>query len=196
LILPGDSPESLETGDIVYKTHPLEFQSGLGKKGRENLCAFVEKGGRLIAWEKACSYVAEAFNLRLADASKGLSPLRFGTNGSVLRARFGRDDLTRGMPENGAVLHWHGPVLNVMFHESTISARGGYKSVGRIAEDDVLLNGLLDGEDIIRDTPCLLRVKSGKGEIILYTFDPKFRAQTDGTYKLFFNALYVEPAEQ
>jgi hypothetical protein len=97
--------------------------------------------------------------------------------------------LTAGMPQDAMILHWSGPALHVLQNFQTM--RGGYETLGRIAKEDVLVNGYLKGEEIIRDTACMLRVTYGKGEIILYTFDPKFRAQNDGTYKLFFNALYV-----
>jgi len=43
---------------------------------------------------------------------------------------------------------------------------------------------------VLSRKPALLEVEVGKGKAIAYAYRPIFRAQTHGTFKTFFNALY------
>lgn len=185
LILPGDKPEELTCGDTAARNLPPEYHTGLGKVGAEALRAFVERGGRLIAWEKTCNYVADVFELPLQDLSEGKSQLEYLTSGSILRAVAMEDALTRGMPKYFTLTHCDGPVLYPTDY------RGRVEVIARLCDKrSVYVNGYVKGEELFGDTPCIVRCRHGEGEILLYTFNPEFRVQQDSTFKLLFNALY------
>jgi len=139
-----------------------------------------------IAWEKSCDFVNKLFRLGLRDLTEGKSKQEFFTGGSQLNAVIAKpnDPLTWGMPERFTLTHSDGPVL------VPSDFKGNIEVLARIASDKVLKNGLIYCEDIIAGKPCMLRAKYGKGEIILYTFNPQFRVQNDGTFKLLLNALF------
>ena len=186
LIIPGDPSAELAEGDTDPIGVPKEYRRGVGTKGREHLVEFVERGGRLIAWEKSCDFVNKLFRLGLRDLTEGKSTREFFTGGSQLNAVIAKknDPLTWGMPESFTLTHSDGPVL------VPSDFKGNIEVLARIAPEKVLKNGLIYGEDIIAGKPCMLRAKYGKGEIILYTFNPQFRVQQDGTFKLLLNALF------
>jgi hypothetical protein len=67
-------------------------------------------------------------------------------------------------------------------------------SVVRYPRETLLLSGWANGEEQLQDRTALAEFRSGKGTIILIGFRSQFRAQTRGTYKLFFNSLYYSTA--
>ena len=79
-----------------------------------------------------------------------------------------------------AVFFKSGPVLEV---------RGG-KPVASYPDFNPLMSGWIQGDKRIRRKGALWDVKLGKGHIILFGFKPQHRAQSHGTFKLLFNAIY------
>jgi hypothetical protein len=69
-----------------------------------------------------------------------------------------------------------------------------YTVVARYPEGNPFRSGRLIGDHILHNKPVLIEAGYGKGKIILFGFRPQNRAQTHGTFMLFFNSLYYGPA--
>ncbi len=192
LIFAGDKEEEIAFGDTPPKDAPIEYQTGIGKSGFEALNSFFRRGGRVIAWEKSCDYFNNYFGLYLKDKCKGLSPKEYGTFGSLLRAKKTdvKNDITLGMPQNFNINSIYGTVL----YPNDIVGR--CEVLAEFAKENILECGYINGEDLIKGTPCIIRSRISKGDIILYTFSPHFRFQQDGTFKVLFNALYKNVDEK
>lgn len=61
------------------------------------------------------------------------------------------------------------------------------------AASDLLVAGFLDGPQALEGRPAIVQVPVGQGEVVLFGFHPQRRAQTEGTFKLLFNALMPDP---
>ncbi len=188
MIFPADPPAKLCYGDEVPAGCPVEYQTGIGMAGREYLRQFVRRGGRLITWEKSCGVINEWLGLGLADRAASLTEAEYLTSSSLLHANVTRRDsfLVSGMPDRFAVTHTNGPILVPR------DFAGKVEIVAKLANQNVLCNGVIRGAQYVEGTPCVLRTEYGAGDVIFYTFSPQFRNQQEGTYKLLFNALYRE----
>ena len=196
LILPNYQKQALEEGEFLREGWPEEWRTGLAKDGAEQVKVFVERGGRLIAWDKSCSWAVELFGLQLKDmtggkgGSGGLYDANnaFNSQGAILNVCLENNALTRGMPKYARIKHNSGPAWRIRAYEN---ARD-YEVIGRFAKEKVLNNGLLLGEKFLSDNDCAVRARVGRGDVILYSFDPLFRGHCMGLFKLLFNALYQE----
>jgi hypothetical protein len=63
---------------------------------------------------------------------------------------------------------------------------------GIFPEKNILLSGYIEKEEKLANRPAIVWVKKGKGQLVLFAFDPIFRASVPVTYKLLFNALLME----
>ena len=91
------------------------------------------------------------------------------------------------MPSDALILHNNSAILEITERVHPEN----YRTDVRFARENVLKSGFLAGESLLCGRPCMLTVRVGAGEAVLYAFSPQFRAQTDGTYKLLFNTLYL-----
>ncbi|MBN2409300.1 MAG: peptidase M14 family protein, partial [Candidatus Aminicenantes bacterium] len=191
IILPDDSPGMI-MGEIPERYRrfisavPPEYRSGIGQEGVDALKDFVEKGGILITLGQASGFAIDKFSLRVRNVVADLPSREFFCPGSTVKVRFDNThSLAYGMPAEGLILFNSNQAFEIQPGQNNEM----YETVVRYRERDLLQSGWLIGEKHLSGKPAAIRVEVGKGEVILFGFRPQHRAQTHGTFKLFFNAL-------
>ena len=187
-ILGEDVEEHFDSMGRPIPSYHEKYRSGLGKDGADMLAKFVSEGGTLVCLNESCMFAVEAFQLSLADSVKGLSKHEFFCPASMLHVRVeSGHPLGYGMMNDSLLFFWGSPVLKAKpsLDSETIEV------VARYPEDQILESGWLDGEKHLSGNPALTVVKLGEGRVVLYGFRPQHRAQTHGTYKLFFNSFFL-----
>jgi hypothetical protein len=194
IILPSDRPELIlglegkepKLGSYQLPPVPPEYRSGIGKEGAQALHEFVKTGGRLVAFDASCKFAIEACELKVANAVDNLTFRDYYCHGSTLRVKAdSAHPVGYGMPAEFYALVWGGQAFEV---KDRFDAHD-YKVIAEYPDKDLLQSGWLIGEKLIAKKPCIMSVKCGDGEVILFGFRPLFRAQTHGTFKLLFNCL-------
>ncbi len=164
-------------------TVPPEYAGGVGGEGVAALKAFVEAGGRLVTIEGAWEFAAEVFELPVTSAVEGLRNTEYYIPGSILRLDLDpSSEVADGMdPESIA---WYG-TGSVAFHVTDPNVR----VPARYGSPDPLLSGWVLGGDKVAGEPAIVEVDVGRGSVVMFGFQPNYRAQTIATFPLLFNAL-------
>ena len=187
LLIPDNLKADLNGENESLKELLPEDRVWLGAAEEEKIRAFVRAGGRLIGLARSCEYLIDTLGLKMKNRAAHLTRAQLSTRGSMLRARTEASPLTLGMPSECLVFHLDAPVLEITEYFKP----GLYRTDLRFASEHVRESGLCVGEEQLAGQPCLVTASCGKGEAVLYAFSPQFRTQTDGTFKLLFNALYL-----
>lgn len=174
---------------VKLPPYPPEYRSGFGKEGVEKLKGFVENGGVVVTMGESVELLTKGFNLPLRDVSEDIKDSRqFFCPGSTLKVLVDvAHPLGFGMPKQALSVFVDRPVLEIV--PSHMNEK--FRVVARYPERDILQSGWLIGESVLSRKPALLEVEVGKGRAIAYSYRPIFRAQTHGTFKTFFNSLYL-----
>jgi len=167
---------------------PPEFKSGIGKEGLDKVREFVEKGGTLVTMGESVELAIKALNLPVRDLTEDLKdPKQYFCPGSTLKILVDtKHRLGLGMPAQALAMFVDKPILEVI--PSYLNEK--FKVVARFPEKDILQSGWLIGENFLSRKPAVLEAEVNKGKAVMYAIRPVFRAQTHGTFKLLFNALY------
>jgi hypothetical protein len=189
-------------GKPVPTNYPPEFAKGMEKKGFDNLMKFVNNGGRIMAWGSAVELFLggisigekedenkEEFLLPVSDIAKNLSARGLYVPGSLLKVNFRTEHpVAWGMPEQCGVFHRGTPVFRTSIPGLDMDRR----VVAAFPEDDILMSGFAQNEELLKREAALVWLKKGKGQIVLSSFNPQFRASTPVTYKLLFNTVLLD----
>ena len=145
--------------------------------------AFVQDGGRVIAIEAATEFVTDLFELDVSNATEGLSNSDFYIPGSILRLELeASSEITQGMRSEVSSWYWR----SSMAYEVN-DAR--VRVAARYGSGDPLLSGWVLGGEHIAGKPAILEADIGDGSLVLFGFQPNYRAQTVVTWPLLFNAI-------
>ena len=196
IILPDQSLSELVDGREGGKAGPGErrpapYAGGLGAAGVNALREFVQRGGTLVTLGDAAGLPIGEFDIPVRDAAKGVDRADLDVPGTLLRVEVDRaHPLGFGMPPEATVFVTRPPLLTT----EPPGPEGNRKVVARfVAEDRVVASGWAVGAARLAGQPVLVETTLGRGRIVLFAFRPQFRGQTQGTYRMFLNAL-LDPA--
>ncbi|MEN8202596.1 MAG: M14 metallopeptidase family protein [Bacteroidota bacterium] len=189
-----------KSGDSYYlgSYHP-DYVKGMDKKGFENLMTFSDRGGVLIAWGRSARLFEgllkikrgdqeEEFQLPFRDISPALSKAGLYVPGSLVKVNVLEDHpLTLGMPESIGVFSRGRPVFQTSVPMFDMDRR----VIGTYPEKEILMSGYASGEEKMGNKAAMIWLQKGEGQFVLYGFNPQFRASTQTSFKLLFNAIFL-----
>lgn len=207
LVFPGEDPDILMKGKVktvegVYSTttYPPEYTKGIGEKGFEKILKFLENGGKILSWGESTGLFTvplkikfseentEEFSLPVQDISKSLAAKGLDCPGSLVNIKLKKDHpLTLGMEETTGVFYRGKPVFTTSEPYFDMDRR----VIATFPEKDILKSGYLCKAELLNNKPAMVWLKKGKGQMVLFSFGPQFRASTPVAYKLLFNALLL-----
>jgi hypothetical protein len=179
-----------EEGAMRYSPEfPPEYAGGIGKEGVANLKKFVEQGGTLVTLASACEFAISEFELPVANVLGRAGASSFNCPGAILRVNVeAGHPVTYGMPSEAAAFLTDAVAFRTVLPgaEMTRKVLVTYPD----QEEDILLSGWMLGADQLERRAAVVALTYGKGKIVLLGFRVQHRAQTEGTFKLLFNALH------
>jgi hypothetical protein len=170
---------------------PPEYTGGLGPQGVRHLREFVETGGTLVFLNRASNFAIEHFKLPVRNVVGGLPRTDFYVPGSILRIELDTTHpIAQGMPKETIAWAEDSPAFEVTNDPQASVPASNVRIIASYAADKApLMSGWLLGGDKLKGKAALVEVTMGKGRVILFGFRPQYRAQSEATYPLFFNAL-------
>lgn len=206
LVFPDSDPGlmmegRIDEGDNHYLPDlPPEYLKGIGDDGMLDVVDFLNNGGVVVAWgrstglftgvlkERTGDKETRPFRLPVGDIGDRLEKKGLYIPGSLLRATVRVHPLTLGMPATLGVFSRGTPVLATSIPRSDMDRR---VVVAFPENEDLLLSGYAEHPELLRRHAAAVWVRKGKGQLALMAFSPEFRASTQSTFKLLFNALLL-----
>ncbi len=184
MIFQSQSDASISRGN-ARGSLPERYTGGIGEEGRAAVREFVEAGGRLVVMEEAADFAIGLFGLRVDHPTEGLSTTEFYVPGSILRVDLQPDPVNAGYDGYTAAWYWRSSRAFTVDDERV-------EVLGRYGEGNPVIAGWILGPERLAGQPALLRARVGRGEVILFGFQPNYRGQSIVTWPLLFNAIAGE----
>jgi len=191
-------------GEYYISSYPPEFTEGIGKEGMANLMTYLESGGLIVAWGRSTRLFkgaleiprddenSESFQLPFSDISDQLQKEGLYCPGSLVGINIlPGHPLTLGLPDKIGIFYRGRPVFRTSIPDFDMDRR----VIATFPEKNILLSGYCEKEEKLGNKTAMVWLKKGKGQLVLYAFNPQFRASTQASYKLLFNALLLNSIE-
>jgi hypothetical protein len=156
-----------------------EAAAALGPEGQQALRAWVDEGGTLVTLRNS-STLAESMGLTTARSSAPTSDIP----GSLVRVELDTGNpLSRGVGRTAYAMYEYDLVW-------TTPSRGSIAVQYPGARDrDWFISGFASGADQLHNTAAVVDEGYGDGRVVLFGFDPNYRAFTEGTQQILRNAM-------
>ena len=105
VLLFADEADTTILNGAATGTMPAPFVGGIGMEGATNVRRFVERGGWLVAWDRAADFAILALDLPLRNTVKDTRPQEFFIPGSLLKITTkNTNPLAAGMEANAVAM--------------------------------------------------------------------------------------------
>ena len=185
----------------IISDYPPEYTKGIGKKGFEQLMNFLENGGIIVSWGESSNLFQgtleikqgkdkkEEFQLPIKNISQSLKKKGLHCPGSLLKINLLKHHpITLGMESETGIFYKGGPVFSTSIPSFDMDRR----VIGKFPENNILLSGYCEKEETLGNKTCLVWLRKGKGQLVLFGFNPQYRASTNVSYKLLFNSILLK----
>lgn len=188
-------------GQIDPQGIPAEYRSWLGSVTREKtvpqLLEFLNDGGTIIAIGTSVAMGKHAglpIANHLVDASgRPLPEEKFYIPGSILKVRVDNAlPIAYGMPEQVDVFFDNSPVMKLLPE----AADSGVRRVAWFESAEPLRSGWAWGQEYLKDGVAAVEATVGRGKLFLFGPEILNRGQPHGTFKFFFNGIYLAGASE
>ena len=181
--------------------YPPEYTQGIGKEGMEKLMTFLDKGGIILSWRRSSELFLgpleikrgkdkkEEFQLPIRNIAEQVKKQGLYCPGSLLKIELlPNHPLTYGMEKEAGIFYRGQPLYATSIPSFDMDRR----VIAAFPEKNILLSGYCQNADKLANKTVMAWLKKGKGQLVFMGFNPQFRASTQGTFKLLFNALLLE----
>ncbi len=175
---PGLSEGALAPLDVLVVPNgdPQATYDALGPDGRRTLREWVAAGGRVVSM-RGGTQLAAMLQLTTAQLSDPTSDVP----GSLLRVHTRPSALTRGVGGQAWNYYEYDQVMRL--------ARPSAAAVSYPTGSRFFVSGFERGADELRGTTAVVAERYADGRVVLFAGDPNFRAFTDGTQRILWNAI-------
>ncbi len=147
--------------------------------------SFVRGGGTLVSWSRGTGSVISALELPVRDVVQGLSREEYFTGISLMQvATDGAHPVMAGMPGHADVVVGSSPVF------TTLDGFDGAVLASYAKDGSPLRSGWLNGAERMQGGAAAVDVRHGNGHVVLIAFQPQWRGQPTGTFRVVFNSLF------
>jgi hypothetical protein len=156
----------------------------LGPEGREVLRTWLADGGRMVTW-RGGTQLAALMELTTAELAEPTSDVP----GSLIRADVARSPLARGVGSSVWSFYEYDFVM------TTNDAASAVVRFPAATSPRWFISGFAEGAEELGRTAAVVDEAYADGRVVAFAGEPNFRAFTDGTQKLLWNAIYgADPA--
>jgi hypothetical protein len=185
IIVDGKAPNR----DGYAEELPPPYAGGIGKEGLAALRQFVDDGGTLITLRESGEVLSDpVMNMPVRNVLSGVKLADFSVPGSMLKARINSESpINYGMPSSVPVFFDQSIAYQPLVGTPDIVPQvvATYPS----DKGDILLSGWGTGLDRLTDKAAAIAFQQGRGKIVMFGFGVQNRGQTEGTFKMLFNAV-------
>jgi len=183
ILMASERPGMIENG-YQKGVVPPQYEGGLGHQGIRNLNHFVTTGGTLVCMNQSSDFAIESLFLPVKNVVGSLESEDFFTGGSILEVTTNETHpIMAGMPPQTHVIVSRSPVFG------TLEGFKGEALAKYQTDGSALSSGYLLGSNYLNGYAAALDVHHGSGHVILLGFQPQWRGQPMGTFRILFNAL-------
>ncbi|UYM04690.1 M14 family zinc carboxypeptidase [Solicola gregarius] len=171
---------------IVPDTDAERMADLIGAEGADALRTWVDQGGHLIGWQGGTELAAQlGLSTAVLTEPTGQAPgTLFRTNVS------GNSPLTKGVGSDDWVMYDSDPLMAAGDPADVVAAYPAADS------DDWYVSGYQEGAEELGETAFEVSEPVGSGDVTVFASDPNFRAFSDGTARLLYNAILTSRGTQ